>query len=84
MSDVPELDKLLAEHENYTRNMRWTRRERFFTASLRFTLLFFFGFFAVLLFGWVGWLLTPFVYPVLKQFIPDPKWRDPFARYTYR
>lgn len=34
MSDVPELDRLLDEHENVKRNMYWESRDRFFRRTM--------------------------------------------------
>lgn len=51
MSDVPELDKLIEESDNYRSNISWRKKDRFFKLSFSFMLfivpifLFFVAFF---------------------------------------
>ena len=92
MSDIPELDRLIEEHAVFRANIAWDRSERM-------QLTFFRVFFACLatavasvvfalnfssLIAWVGGLAT-FVlsFTVLKRFLPDPPFRDPFKKYKY-
>ena len=35
MSAVPELDRLIEEHEAFRTNMRWNQRDAMFTALIR-------------------------------------------------
>lgn len=39
MSDVPELDRLLDEHENVKRNMYWESRDMFFRRTMGYMTL---------------------------------------------
>lgn len=85
MSDVPELDKLLEEHEIYKSNIEWEKRERLFMFGYRF----FVWLVAVVVVigtigGAVGAVLIPALWAVGEWIVPEPQKRDPFKRYMYK
>jgi hypothetical protein len=81
MSDVPELDRLLDEHETYRRNMAWNRQEAFFVMTLRTLAA---GIASVVLYAAIGFAavaLFPALYDLAEWALPKPQRRDPFKRY---
>ena len=81
MSDVPELDRLIEEHETLRTNMRWNQRDAMFTALLRLqiTALVSFCLWAVL--GFAGLAGVPVVWRWVCKELQPPAPRDPFRRY---
>jgi hypothetical protein len=84
MSDVPELDRLIAEHETFRRNMEWMRRDmhsyfgfRLMIAALVITPL-------AMCFGLAGAATSPLVWRLTEYAVPRPAWRDPFQRYMVK
>jgi len=52
MSDIPELDRLIEENENFRCNMKWRRRDRSFKLFMLFMILLFpMYFFNIFIFG---------------------------------
>jgi len=83
MSDVPELDKLLKDHERYLRNVAWDKRERRFRIFFRLLIAGSVAFLFCLAIGLLGILIFPSVYYLVKKMTPAPPWRDPFGYYNY-
>ena len=81
MSDVPELDRLIEDHEVFRTNMRWNQRDAMFTALLRLqiTALVSFCLWAVL--GFAGLAGVPVVWRLVCKELQPPAPRDPFRRY---
>jgi hypothetical protein len=84
MSDVPELDRLIAEHETFRRNMAWMRRDmhsyfgfRLMIAAVVITPL-------AMCFGLAGGVTWPLVWRLTEYAVPRPVWRDPFQRYMVK
>jgi hypothetical protein len=84
MSDVPELDRLIAEHETFRRNMAWMRRDmhsyfgfRLMIAAVVITPL-------AMCFGLAGAATSPLVWRLTEYAVPRPVWRDPFQRYMVK
>ncbi len=81
MSDVPELDRLIEDHEVFRANMRWNQRDAMFTALIRLQIIGLVALFACGFFGIAGLAALPFAWQwVCKEFQPPPP-RDPFRRY---
>jgi hypothetical protein len=84
MSDVPELDRMLEEHETFRRNVDWMRLEH----------QHYFGFLCMVsavgiavLYGFLGFAAAasfPLVWRLAKSVVPRPVWRDPFQRYMVK
>lgn len=52
MSDIPELDRLIEESENFRRNKKWRRQDRIFKLSILFGIFsFVLFFFSIFVFG---------------------------------
>ena len=84
MSDVPELDRLIKEHEVFRINMQWNRRDAMFTALLRLHITVLAALCLLLTFGLWGLAGVPFAwYWACKTFQP-PRPRDPFRRYMVK
>jgi len=81
MSDVPELDRLLDEHENYRRNMAWDRKEAAFVVVSRLGLTVLLSAGLVAIDGIYGVLVIPMLWVVSGMVFPKPQRRDPFKRY---
>lgn len=81
MSDVPELDRLIEEHEVFRHNIRWEANERFQMLLCRIGLLAAFALIGIALAGPAVLLCIPLVWRGLWALIPDPPRRDPFRRY---
>lgn len=84
MSDVPELDRLIEQHEVFQRNMAWERMERFQTFGFRCQVCAVIAAAIVLFVGPIGLAALPLAWPLAVRFVPEPKRRDPFARYRVR
>jgi hypothetical protein len=82
MSDVPELDRLLEEHDIFKLNVAWDRRERLFLMIIRIFILVFSTFMMCLLFGCLG-IFTLFLAKFMWIIVPNPPFKDPFKRYNY-
>ena len=89
MSDVPELDKLLEEHENVKINLKWLKRERAFRLFLLLNIIS-----VILLLGNIG-LFFPIIGILssltlaIKESVSDlfeinPKKIDLTKRYNYK
>lgn len=82
MSDVPELDRLIEEHENFRRNVRWDRMDRIFYAFMSAQIFVAISLVAFIILGWLGLALVPLVWSRVKGSMPKPAYRDPFRRYA--
>jgi hypothetical protein len=84
MSDVPELDRMLEEHETFRRNVGWMRLEH----------QHYFGFLCMVsavgiavlygVFGFAAVALFPLVWRLAEYVVPRPVRRDPFQRYMVK
>lgn len=84
MSDIPELDRLLDEHEIFRRNMDWHWRQMVGCVMLRCAVAFCLMFIICGMARFWGLLALPFVCAGVAKFIPKPILRDPFRRYMYK
>jgi hypothetical protein len=84
MSDVPELDRMLEEHETFRRNVGWMRREH--QHYWGFLCMVFAVGIAVLygVFGFAAVALFPLVWRLAEYVVPRPVRRDPFQRYMVK
>lgn len=81
MSAVPELDRLLEEHEIFKSNIAWDRMGRrliFITRAVISTAL---TVVALAIFGAFGIIVWPMAYKLLSLLFPYPAYRNPFIRY---
>ena len=81
MSDVPELDRLISEHDLFQHNIAWMRHEarqyfgfRLMVASVPTAAI-------CTVFGLAGAAAAPAIWRLTERIVPKPKWRDPFRRY---
>jgi len=81
VSDVPELDRLIEDHEVFRTNMRWNQRDAIFTALLRLQIIGLVALFTWGFFGLAGLAALPFVWQWVCKELKPPKPRDPFRRY---
>ena len=81
MSDVPELDRLIDEHENYRRNVAWNRGEAAFVLSMRLGITAVLAAAVVGLVGISGLVAAPVIWDFTQMAVPKPQARDPFKRY---
>lgn len=81
MSAVPELDKLLEDHEIFKRNIAWDRQERLLIFLTRVAITAACTVMALAIFGIFGIIAWPVMYRVLTLSLPYPARRDPFVRY---
>jgi hypothetical protein len=81
VSDVPELDRLIEEHETFRTNMRWNQRDAIFTALLRLQIIGLVAVFVCGFFGVAGMTVLPFVWQWVCKELQPPQPRDPFRRY---
>jgi hypothetical protein len=81
MSDVPELDRLLDEHENYRRNMAWNRNEVAAILFTRVTITAILSLAIMALLGSVALAAIPVIWKFTAIALPQPQPRDPFNRY---
>lgn len=81
MSDIPELDRLIEEHENYRRNVWWNRQDAMFYAMCRFQIAALISLPLALIIGPIGLAVIPFVWSWARSAFPSPPPRDPFRRY---
>lgn len=84
VSDVPELDRLLDEHDNFRRNVLWDRRDRAFVVWARAGFIGFVASLCSIAFGAWGLVVVPVLIPVVCRMLPTPRRRDPFARYQFK
>jgi hypothetical protein len=81
MSDVPELDELIEEHQVFRTNMQWRRREILWVALFRLHITVLAALCLLLAFGLWGLAGVPLAWCwACKTFQPPPP-RDPFRRY---
>jgi hypothetical protein len=81
MSDVPELDRLLDEHETYRRNMAWNRQEAVFVLAMRLGVTVLLTVVIMGIVGISGAIAAPIVWDFTEMAMPKPQKRDPFKRY---
>lgn len=81
MSDIPELDELLEQHEIFRENMRWEQQEKFQTLGFRLQICAMVTLIAILMIGIIGLLAVPFAWNFAVYVVPKPVRRDPFVRY---
>jgi hypothetical protein len=81
MSDVPELDRLIEEHEIFRRNMQWEARERARAGISRVAIQAAIVSLAAIVVGPLAVLCIPLTWKWIKSAVPDPPRRDPFRKY---
>lgn len=81
MTNTPDLDRLIEEHEVFRRNVAWMRQERqhYFGFRLMVAALAVLPLIACL--GLAGAAVSPLIWKLTERVVPKPKWRDPFRRY---
>lgn len=82
MSSVPELDRLLEQHDVFKSNMAWERSERRWTILLRLFATLPFAAAAFPFLGLFGIFVIPLMWPLVCRVVPEPPRRDPFVRYS--
>jgi hypothetical protein len=81
VSDVPDLDRLIEEHEVFRTNMRWNQRDAMFTALIRLQITALVSFCLWAVFGLSGLAGVPLVWRWACKELQPPAPRDPFRRY---
>jgi hypothetical protein len=81
VSAVPELDRLIEEHEIFRANMRWNQRDAMFTALIRLQITALVSFCLWAVFGFAGLAGVPVVWRWVCKELHPPAPRDPFRRY---
>ena len=78
------LDDLIGEHENFKINLKWDRNERLFCFAMRLWICILLTTPAIMILGGFGLLVSLPAWFAAKKIIPNPKYRDPFTRYSHK